>query len=85
MDYSLKTGDELVLIAEDSAGTVAKKKPCYKKKHQPPQSPVVFQTEPTILPRSQEQAPENILMLGWNNLSGMILLELDKEVQRARQ
>jgi hypothetical protein len=32
MDYSLKTGDELVLIAEDSAGTVAKKKPCYKKK-----------------------------------------------------
>lgn len=85
MNRVLQKGDELVLIAEDSAGALAKEKPCIPEFESPGQAPVASQmsreiSEESMTPLSLEPQAENILILGWNNLSGMILGELDVEV-----
>lgn len=80
MNYVLKRRDELVLIAEDSDGAKARDVPCITDLEAPGQGPVAPQVIDAPLPSNEEPSPENILMLGWNSLSGMILLELDDEV-----
>lgn len=81
MNCILEDGDELVLLAEDSVTARAQKAPCYQLLESP-RNPATSQTESIVPQQIQEPAIENILMLGWNHLSVIMLLELDLEVAK---
>merc|ERR1719421_641789 len=75
-DYRLKHGDNLVLLAEDTSCTEATRKPLK------PPSPLVHlahtHRSPRPSPHSEMQGkPETVLVMGWNDCAGLMVLELD--------
>jgi len=82
-DYLLKAGDEAVLIATDSACTIAKPTPC---KWQYPEKVAYTYRSPRIgLGQDLQRKTERILMFGWNDKCGYIILELDNIVSEGTE
>lgn len=75
-DYRLRHGDDLVLLAEDTNGTEALKKPSK------PPAPLVHLANTHRSPRPSPHLdvkgkPETVLIMGWNDCAGLMVLELD--------
>lgn len=72
-DYTLELGEELVLLATDSACVIAQKAPT-----KPPQVGHLVYTSPSLNPgQTLRDKPEKILIMGWNEKTGYIINELD--------
>jgi len=75
-DYVLKADEELVLLAADSACIMAKDVPCPV-----PDLTLFARPDPQGTSRADVgRSPERILIMGWNDKAGNILLELDSIV-----
>lgn len=71
MTRELKEGEEFILLAEDSASAWPATTPCQR----PPSTMTEIEKKEPLSAR--EHLPEHIIILGWNEIVGVMLLELD--------
>jgi len=74
MTRELKEGEEFVLLAEDSASAWPSDKPCKR----PPS--LLNEIEVQVPVSHRDHHAEQILIIGWNEIIGVMLLELDQMV-----
>jgi hypothetical protein len=74
MTRELNAGEEFVLLAEDSAHAWPVNKPCKR----PPSLLNEIETRRPLSVR--EHLPEHIIIIGWNEIVGVMLIELDQMV-----
>jgi len=79
MTRELQAGEEFVLLAEDSASAWPSNKPS---KRPPSLMTEVDAHEPLS---HREHLPEHIMILGWNEMLGVMLLELDLMVAKGTE
>jgi hypothetical protein len=72
--HRLKDQEEVVFLGEDLSSTVASKAPCTQ--------PLLLSSGNSFVPgaKSQDDQPESLIIIGWNELVGILVLELDQLV-----